>query len=98
MDRGNHDTAERRKMLLDTAKQLRALKMGADEYGVPAPYAIMLDSDAFRLRTPEHQNESFQSGMDLLVISVDDVPNLVIGVIRAHPNRTAPSPSGPMRM
>jgi hypothetical protein len=35
--------------MLTAARQLRGVEMGADNYGAPAPHALRLDADAFRL-------------------------------------------------
>jgi Protein of unknown function (DUF3987) len=48
-NRGDRDAAQRQKMLLDAAHRLRALEMGADEHGAPAPIALRLDEDARQL-------------------------------------------------
>jgi hypothetical protein len=48
-DRGDDDARRRREMLATTARRLRALAMGADQHGTPAPVALKLDAGAFRL-------------------------------------------------
>jgi hypothetical protein len=48
-DCGDAAAAERRHTLLTAARRLRALMMGADDYGDPAPRALRLDDDALRL-------------------------------------------------
>jgi hypothetical protein len=48
-NRSHADAGERREKLLKAARSLRSLPMGADEHGVPAPRALQLDSDAFKL-------------------------------------------------
>ena len=45
-DRGDADAADRRKMLMTAACRLRALALGADQHGAPAPIALGLDADA----------------------------------------------------
>jgi hypothetical protein len=45
-DRGDAEAAQRRDMLIGTARRLRALPMGADENGALAPIALRLDEDA----------------------------------------------------
>jgi hypothetical protein len=44
--RGDIEAAQRRNMLMDAARRLRALVMGADDHGLPAPIALRLDDDA----------------------------------------------------
>jgi Protein of unknown function (DUF3987) len=48
-DRGDAAATQRRNMLLTAARRLRALKMGADDYGAPAPIALRLDDNARKL-------------------------------------------------
>jgi Protein of unknown function (DUF3987) len=45
-DRGDIEAAQRREALINTARQLRTLTMGTDDYGVPAPMALRLNEDA----------------------------------------------------
>lgn len=49
------DARQRREKLVAAARHLRALKMGADEYGAPAPRALLLDANAFRLFDEQQQ-------------------------------------------
>lgn len=49
IDRGDAEAAERRNLLLTAARRLRALPMGADDHGVPAPHVLRLDDDARKL-------------------------------------------------
>jgi Protein of unknown function (DUF3987) len=48
-DRGDTEAARRRDMLLTAARQLRALAMGADDHGSPAPRALRLAADGRKL-------------------------------------------------
>jgi hypothetical protein len=48
-ERGDADAAQRRKLLHDAARRLRGLAMGVDEQGSPAPRALRLEKDAFKL-------------------------------------------------
>ena len=48
-ERDATDAAERRTKLQKGAKQLWALKMGADNYNQPTPIALQVDTDAFTL-------------------------------------------------
>jgi hypothetical protein len=49
VDRGDADAAQRRNKLTTAARCLRALAMGTDDRGAPAPRALRLEGDAFRL-------------------------------------------------
>jgi Protein of unknown function (DUF3987) len=48
-DCGDVDAAERRNTLIAAAQRLRAIEMGADDRGDPAPRTLRLDANAFRL-------------------------------------------------
>jgi hypothetical protein len=48
-DRGDAEAEQRRNTLMTAARQLRAIAMGANDRGEPAPRALRLDSDAFKL-------------------------------------------------
>jgi hypothetical protein len=48
-NRSHQDAGERREKLLKAARNLRSLPMGTDEHGKPAPRALPLDSNAFKL-------------------------------------------------
>jgi hypothetical protein len=48
-DRGDKDARDRRTMLLTAARRLRALAMGTDAHGAPAPRGLPLDDDARKL-------------------------------------------------
>jgi hypothetical protein len=45
-DCGDEKAAQRRDMLVSAARRLRALPMGADNHGTPAPKALKMDADA----------------------------------------------------
>lgn len=45
-DRGDNEAVKRRERLITAARQLRALAMGTDDHGAPAPRALQLDKDA----------------------------------------------------
>jgi hypothetical protein len=49
VDRGGVEATERRQTLVTAARRLRALPMGADDQGAPAPRALPLDTDAYEL-------------------------------------------------
>jgi hypothetical protein len=49
VDRGDIEAAQRRDTLLCAARQLRALPMGTDNHGAPAPIALRLDAEALAL-------------------------------------------------
>jgi hypothetical protein len=49
------DAAERRTTLYTAARRLRALEMGSDNFGTPAPRAIGLDNDALMLFDEQRQ-------------------------------------------
>jgi hypothetical protein len=55
------DAAERRSKLQKAAKDLRALQMGADNHGVPAPRALPLDIDARKLFDEQRQEAMQQA-------------------------------------
>jgi hypothetical protein len=48
-DHADAEAAQRRNTLITAARRLRALAMGADDRGEPAPRALRLDADALRL-------------------------------------------------
>jgi hypothetical protein len=54
-ERDATDAAERRVKLQKAAKQLWALKMGADNYNEPTPIALQVDTDAFALFDEQRQ-------------------------------------------
>jgi hypothetical protein len=66
-DRGGGEAAERREMLMTAARQLRQLKMGADQYDTPAPRALPLSIDALalfdRMRAAEMQRSRDLHGL-----------------------------------
>jgi hypothetical protein len=49
VDRGSVEATQRRQTLVTAARWLRALPMGADDQGAPAPHSLPLDTDAHKL-------------------------------------------------
>ena len=59
---GDADAAERRDHARKRARRLRALEMGADDHGQPAPRALRLDADAFACSTSSGRKRCGEHG------------------------------------